>query len=533
MLDPKLQPNEIFERRREFGLNNSIKMLTQIIDSDKNANERLGAVKFLGLVSKEAPDLKNECFDTLENILVSDDGVEIKCEAAKALGKLKFEKALEPLNWILNQKTENATLRISALKAIKKIRFGEPEIELFINELENEFNSVREYVKNQILTLDLETLIKSSLKSLKKKNLSDVHKSEIIKIMGFQLSSINIPFEDTSFLEVKYPEVIRNLLQYKNLILQEVTQVLKEEDLELLESIVTILRLLGDEINRDIVKLLMTDDFIVKENVIILSGKLKLVDAVDLLVDNLDSIYNEVSLASIKALGEIGDLSAVPELLDILNIEDVSFEYTDIDMKFQIIDAIKSIYIANKSAPYDHLYSYLKKDNDTIRESIAYILGEIGDKEFVRHLLDLIKIRNLDVKKNAIIALGKIGSIESIDPLINILTNENTYWLIKKVAVDAIYNTFHKNWYRVKYDEENLRRELNKDMALLIEYLGSNDAENYKVKLSLIKFLETYGNENALSALLKRVNDFHRVVRIHASNAIKIIEEKMEMENNS
>ena len=533
MLDPKLQPKEIFDRREEFGLSNSVKMLIEIIDSDKNGNKRQGAVKFLGLVSKDAPELKKECFATLENILISEDAIEIKCEAAKALGKLKYDKALKPLNWILEQKEVNADLRISALKAIKKIRFEESEIGLFIGELDTDFNNLKEFVRNQLLTLDLDTLVKNCLVALKKKNLSDSHKSEIFKIIGYQLSSIDIPYEDTSYLEVKYPEVISEFKNNKKFIIEEVSRILKEEDQELLNSIIRILKLFGNEINREILNILMTDDFIVKENAIIISGKLKIVEAVDLLVENLDSIYNEVSLASIKALGEIGDLSAVTELLDILNIEDVSFEYTDIDMKFQIIDAIKNIYLVNKSAPYDYLYNYLEKDNDTIRESIAFIFGEIGNKEFVRPLIDLLKIRNLDVKKNATIALGKIGSLEALDQLIKILTNQNIYWLIKKVAADAIFNIFHRNWYRVKVEEESLKRELNKNMALLIDYLGSNEGENYKVKLSLIKFLETYGDEKALGALLKRVNDFHRVVRIYASNAIKKIEEKLELDSNS
>ena len=533
MLDPKLQPQEIFDRREEFGLSNSVKMLTEIIESDKDGNKRQGAVKYLGLVSKDAPELKKECFATLENILISEDAIEIKCEAAKALGKLKYDKALKPLSWILEQKEVDADLKISALKAIKKIRFEDSEIGLFLEELDNDFNNIKDFVRNQLLTLDLETLIKNCLAALIKKNLSDAHKSEIFKIIGYQLSSIDIPYEDTSYLQVKYPEVISNLKNNKKFILEEVSRILKEEDQELLNSIIRILKLFGNEINRDILNLLMTDDFIVKENAIIISGKLKIIDAVDLLVENLDSIYNEVSLASIKALGEIGDISAIPELLDILNIEDVSFEYTDIDMKFQIIDAIKNIYLINKSAPYDHLYNYLKKDNDTIRESIAFIFGELGNKEFVKPLMDLLKIRNLDVKKNAAIALGKIGNIEALDQLIKIITNENIYWLIKKVSADAVFNIFHRNWYRVKTKEEDMKRELNKYLASLIDYLGSNEEENYKVKLSLIKFLETYGDEKSLGALLKRVNDFHRVVRIYASNAIKKIEEKLELDSNS
>lgn len=73
-------------------------------------------------------------------------------------------------------------------------------------------------------------------------------------------------------------------------------------------------------------------------------------------------------------------------------------------------------------------------------------------------------------------------------------------------------------------------RELVKHTAFLVDFLGHKDNENFKVKLSIIKFLEEYGDKSALSALLKRINDFHRVVRIHASNAIKRIEKKLELE---
>jgi HEAT repeat protein len=137
-------------------------------------------------------------------------------------------------------------------------------------------------------------------------------------------------------------------------------------------------------------------------------------------------------------------------MLGILDIEDISFEYTDLDMKLYIIDAIKKIYLNNKNVNYDSLFSYLNSDNDTIKESIAFILGEIGNEEFVKPLRSLLKIRNLDVKKNTIIALGKIGNVEPIGDLIEILENSESYWLIKKVAIDAIYNIFQRNWYRVK-----------------------------------------------------------------------------------
>ncbi|MFX0019906.1 MAG: HEAT repeat domain-containing protein [Promethearchaeota archaeon] len=533
MLEENTPPEEIFQRREEFGIDNSIRLLTNIIENEKNESQRRGAVKYLGLVSKEAPSLKKECFATLENILISGGSLEIKCEAAKALGKLEYDKALKPLMWVLEENPDKLEIRLSALKAIKKINFQGKEVKLFIKELGSPFTSIRDYVRNKLLTLNPEDLISNILESLKSEQFSDEHKSELIKLIGIDLSMIDVSFEDASYLKVKYPEVLSNLLANKHILLNEITQILREEDSELMDAILAIVRLIKSEIKNEIIKLILIDDFIVKKNAIKLTGKLRLTDAVDLLITNLDNIYNEVSVASIKALGEIGDLSAIPDLLGVLDIEDVSFEYTDLDMKLFILDAIKNIYMINNEANYDTLYSYLEKDNDTLKESVAFIFGELGKEDFVDPLTNLLRERNLDVKKNAIIALGKIGNLKALDQLIKILDDKDSYWLIKKVSVDAIYNIFHRNWYKLKEDEKDLKRKLNKNLAMLIEHLKSNEDEDFKIKLSLIKFLETYGGKKALDALLKRLNDFHRVVRIHASNAIKRIEEKLELEKSA
>ncbi|MFX0081088.1 MAG: HEAT repeat domain-containing protein [Candidatus Hodarchaeota archaeon] len=531
MLGTKIHPREIFERRKELGVKNSVNMLTEIIESDVDGNKRKEAIKYLALISNNSMEIKDNCFTIFENLLISEEKVEIKCEAAKAIGRIKHEKGLKPLKWILEQKQVDNELKLSVFKAIRQIRFKEPEIKLFINELDCNFNAIKDFITIQLLSLNPEHLISGLLDSLKNKYLSNKHKAELIKLIGYELSSINISYEDISYMEVKYPEIITNLIQNKDVLLDVITLILKEEDLELLNSIITILKLMGEEIAREIIKLLLIDDFIVRKNAIILSGKLKIKNAVDFLITNLDNIYNEVSIASIEALGEIGDLSAVPELLDILDIEDISFEYTDLDMKLYILDAIKKIYSSNQDASYDYLYSCLERENNTIRESVAFILGELGNEEFVQPLVKLLSIKNLDVRKNTIIALGKIGNLDSLENLIRLLEDKDSYWLIKKVTVDAIYNIFQNNWYQKKDDEEDVKRLLNKNIAILIDHLGNEADENFKVKISLIKILETYGNDLALSALLKRVNDFHRVVRIRASNAIKKIEERLELDN--
>ena len=528
MSDPKPSPQEIYDKREEFGLENSVEMLTDIIETEKDSSKRKEAVKFIGDIANDVPRLENECFVIIENVLISEDKIDLKCEAAKALGKLKSDKALKPLNWILDQNIDSVDLKLAALKAITKIRFDKPQINLFIKRLDSRYKPVKEFVRNHLVGIEPEILIEALLAYLKSENISNEHKSEIIKLIGYELSSVNIAYKDMDYIKVKYPELISKISSDKGILLEEITRTLKENDSELLDSAVSILKLLSPEINKDVTKLLMSDDFIVRKNAITLTGKMKLKDAVDTLITGLDNIYSEVSVATIGALGEIGDLSAVPELLEILNVEDISFEYTDIDMKFYIMDAVRKIYSENKDADFSFLFSHLNSDSDTLKESIAFILGEIGNEEFGKPLIDLLKIRTLDVKKNAIIALGKIGTIEPVRNLIEILENPDSYWLIKKVAIDAIYNIFQRNWYRVKDKDEDLERTLNKYIATLIDYLKQNEAENTKVKVSLIKFLEIYGEESALSALLSRVNDFPRIIRIHASNAIKKIEDKIE-----
>jgi len=528
MPNSNLSPQEIFNKRKEFGLENSVEALTDIIETDKDNGKRKNAIKFLGNIIKYGPNLNNECFVILENVLISELNISIKCEAAEALGKLKNEKALKPLKWTLEQKSASVELRLAILKAIMKTKFKDPQITIFINELDSEYNSIREFVRSQLVGLEPEILIRLLLDNLESENLSNKLKSEIIKLIGYELSSINISFQDKDYIKVKYPEVVSSLLNNKSVLLEQITRNLKTGDNELINSATLILKLLSPEINKDVIKLLLNDDFIIRKNAITIVGKLKLKDAVESLFSGLDNIYREVSVATIEALGEIGDLSSVPELLDVLNVEDISFEYTDIDMKFYIMDAVKKIYSSNKGANYDFLLSNLKSNSETLKESIAFLLGEIGNEAFTDPLTELLKTRNLDVKKNAIIALGKIGNIDPITHLIEILENPNSYWLIKKVAIDAILNIFQRNWYRIKENNVEFKRTLTKHIATLIDILKKSEAENAKVKIGLIKFLEIYGDEPALSALLARVNDIERIVRIHASNAIKKIEDTIE-----
>ncbi len=526
MLNSKLLPRDIFQKREELGLQNSINMLFEIIEKDKNEGRRKGAIKYLGLISHNSTILKNECFEILENVLISDENIDLKCEAANSLSFLGLEKVLKPLNWILEQESTDNQVKISTLKAIANVRFSEHEIPLFIKELGNKYQPIKECVTHQLIKLKPKKLIRFLLKSLKEESYSEKHKIEIIKLIGYELSTVNAFSGEAKFYKINYPEILSHLIQYKNILLKIIITVLKDD---FLDSALKILEALGREINSELIEYIHHEDFIIKTNAIKLIGKLEVKEGLDALLENLDNLYDEVSKASIKSLGEIGDVSVVPELLNILNIEDIRFEYIDLDMKWFVLDAIKNIYLKNKDASFDYLYSILKTTNDILLESVAFLFGEIGYEKFLEPLIELLKKRNLDVRKNAAIALGKIGNIDAIDSLISLIEDENNYWLLKKVAADATYNIYLKN-LSIEGKSSKSERFFVMHTERLIDHLKYNLDENAKVKLSLIKLLEEFGGKMALPALLKQVNDFHRIVRISASKAIKKIEKNLENE---
>jgi len=519
----QLPPEEIFQRRDELGLGNSVDLLTRIIESNQNKNVRIEAVKYLGIMKDPT------CFEILENVLVSDDDIEIKSEAAKALGRLKNKKALKPLKYILEQHHTDNIIKTTVLRAIASIRFAEKEIKLFIKHLECRDKSVKTCIKNRLINLGPEELLIYLLDSLKNDNFSEKHEITLIKLIGYELSGINLSLDDTSFLKVSYPEVYSRLIQNKEFLLETLISIFNEDDEQLMKSTLIILGILGKEINARLIDLLEDNDFIIKKNAIKLIGDLKVENALNSLIQNLDNMYSEISMASIEALGEIGHISAIPELLSILDIKALNFEYIDYDMKWHILEAVRKIYMNNKSAPFDYLFEILKTDNDLLKESIAFIMGEVANEIFVDSLFLLMDEKNLDVRKNSIIALGKIGSVKAIYPLINVLNTHDTYWLLKKVIVDAISNIYHKNRHLIKGEDFNQKRMFIINTERIIDYLKAHESDNFKVKVSIIKFLEIHGGKTALPALLKQVNDFHRIVRISATKAIKKIEERLEL----
>ena len=48
-------------------------MLTEIIESETDSNKRKEGIKYLALISINSIEIKDTCFNTFENLLVSDE----------------------------------------------------------------------------------------------------------------------------------------------------------------------------------------------------------------------------------------------------------------------------------------------------------------------------------------------------------------------------------------------------------------------------------------------------------------------------
>ena len=239
----QLPPQEIFHRREELGLGTSIDLLVDIIENNKNKENRIEAIKYLGIMKDAA------CFEILENVLVSDDDVDIKCETAKALGRIKNKNALKPLKYILTQETTDNKTKTTVLRAIASIRFAEKEIKLFIKNLECRDRSVKTCIKNRLINLGPEKLLMYLLESLKTEKMSEEHEITLIKLIGYELSGINLALDDSSFLKARYPEVFSELIQNKEFLLEILISIFNEDDDQLVKSTLIILDILGEEIN--------------------------------------------------------------------------------------------------------------------------------------------------------------------------------------------------------------------------------------------------------------------------------------------
>ncbi len=494
-------PQEIYNNRNKIGKKQSIELLINQINSSNRAEVRKLAVKYFGEIADE------EYSDVLENVLLSDKSDLVRTEAAIALRRFKTEKILEPLKWIvLNEK--NLNLKKQSLISVQNICNPNDEIEFFTKTLASDSKEIRKIAIESILLIEPSDRIKIIVDNIK------------IKKPAIRIEFLNVLNDSLSNLSSSHIiEKVTKIPDYQTKLVGRLIKFLKKTDPQIVELSSKILTKLKNLAVEELLEALNDENYLIRKNVIIILGNIKNKYVAKVLAQKLDDIYNEVNISCIEALGKIGDESAIEPLLNILDIEDESFEFVDYDLKWYVIEAVKNIYQNNPSIPLDILYNYLDTDKNIFKENIPIIIGDIRNTTAIRKLIALLEDPHLEIRKNAIIALGKICSKQCINPIVKIF-DKDTYWLLKKVAIDAI-DSICEN----AIDDEAFIEEVVQHITKLL------DDENPTVRASAVSFLGNYGNGKVLEYLLRCVGDFHGKVRLLATNAIKKIEKKIEDEN--
>lgn len=136
----------------------------------------------------------------------------------------------------------------------------------------------------------------------------------------------------------------------------------------------------------------------------------------------------------LEVIGTIGDDSAVEQVVEMLRSEDSS-------VRRQAIYALSKMPGMKANA---YLAVSLKDKDPSIRQELARLLGNIGDRIFVPTLLDLIRKRERrakeeieSVQQEACQALAKIGDEKAIPVLIEALHKER-FLSLRKTKTDIV-----------------------------------------------------------------------------------------------
>ncbi|MBI5042739.1 MAG: HEAT repeat domain-containing protein [Nitrospirae bacterium] len=202
------------------------------------------------------------------------------------------------------------------------------------------------------------------------------------------------------------------------------------------------------------------------------------------LIEALESINPKVRSSAIRMFGWSMNLRAVKPLLKLL----------DSDYKNEIINAIINI---GRDAE-DMVIEEITKGNEVVREAIARILGEIGNKKSVNHLILLLGDENGHVRQTSAIALGKIGDAVASKALIDLLNDE--YPNVQEAAVDALSRI--------------------KDKSLISHFIKMLSNENENIRGNGARILGKINAKEAVGNLLFMLKDESPYVRQCAVNAL-------------
>ena len=359
---------------------------------------------------------RKSCWDFKRNIWV--------------LGEIGDKRALKPLIRIL-KKRKDYKIRASAARALSKI--GKPAIEPLLKLLRSKNSEVRMLAAEALADIgdpavdrliDILENIHSDIRKEAAQILGEIGNKRaiepLIKALGsrnFGSSIVAIEALDKIDPDWSKSEEAKKLIPLS-------IKAWKDGNTQSRESAVWVLGTLGDErVVEHLINALKDNDKYVRKAAVYALGEIGDKRAVEPLIKVLECDNNsDVRKAAVHALGELRDERAVKPLTNYLRCWGV----------WIVCNALAKI---GKPA-VETLITALQDRDPVIRMIAAEALGKIGDKRAVEPLINLLE--DEEVKIVAAEALGKIGDKRAINPLIKWALEDNYFAITAFKALGEI-----------------------------------------------------------------------------------------------
>ena len=139
------------------------------------------------------------------------------------------------------------------------------------------------------------------------------------------------------------------------------------------------------------------------------------------------------------------------------------------------------------------LLGLLQSRDPIIREEAAYALGEIGDRQAVRRLRSLLDDENADVRQEAVLALGKLGGREVLDALDRALADTDMHVRINACSAlaEGLGRSAQGKLIRALYDAS---ADVRSEAAQLLGEIGDEDALRHLRLLEQDRARDSFGD---------------------------------------
>jgi len=225
------------------------------------------------------------------------------------------------------------------------------------------------------------------------------------------------------------------------------------------------------------------------------------------------SLFSGVHIA-----GAVSDGSEIDALIQNLEAPDVNVK----------ADSVKALVEIGEPA-VEPLIQALGAENPDIRENAAVTLGKIKDERAVQPLIEMLPDEEWEIEKAATDALIEIGE-PAVEPLIVILRDENEDIFLQTKVIAVLAGIKDERAILPMIQALKEKPELQADLGYCLGLMGEPAVEplikaleddNPNVRVRAAEALGILGDERAIGPLTDALNDEDETVRIFAKIGLR------------